>query len=168
MNLDRLAILVEILGNFAVIVSVLFLVGQARLGLQMLREAAERNHMEKHQSVSRMLAENAQLADVWSRGSRGGIAALTEPERVQFVNFVTYLLRMWEENFRQNRRGLIDAGVWEANSQIIRDHHATQGARDCWAIRRHLFTPEFQAFYDDQDDASARPLYDPPSASTAR
>jgi hypothetical protein len=168
MNLDRLATLIEILGNFAVIVSVLFLVGQARLGIRMLREGAERNHMEKHQSVSRMLAENPQLADVWSRGGTGGTAVLTPAEKVQFINFFTYLLRLWEENYRQRRRGLIDPAIWDANIQIMSDIHPLPGAKDGWAVRRHLFTREFQEFYDSRDPSLARPLYDPPSTSTAR
>jgi hypothetical protein len=158
-TLQEASALVQIGANLAVVASVLFLVFQSRLGIQMLREAAERNHMDKHQSVSRLIAENPQLADLWARGSKSGTAKLTDTERVQFINFFTYVLRIWEELFLQHSRGLIDDVMWKANVCILRDTKALPGAIDGWAVRRHLFTEAFQQFYDGQDSSQARPLY---------
>lgn len=132
MNWTSANTLVQIIANVAVVASVVFLVIQARLGIKMLREAAERNHMDKHQSVSRMLAENQQLSELWARGSAQGIAALTAAERVQFVNFFTYVLRIWEELFLQHRRGLVEDEMWTANVTILRDTKPMPGARDTW------------------------------------
>ena len=165
MSLTNTNAAVQIAANLAVLVSLLFLMFQARLGIRMLREAAERNHMDKHQSVSRMIAENPQLAELWARGSKTGIGKLTDAERVQFVNFFTYVLRIWEELFLQHHRGLIDEGMWRANFRILRDSQAMTGARDVWAVRRHLFTPAFQQFYESQDVSLARPLYEVESDS---
>ena len=159
MDWERMEGLVQIIANVAVVASVLFLVVQARLGIRMLRDAAERNHMDKHQSVSRMMAENPQLADLWVRGSTSGLASLTDAERAQFVNFFTYVLRIWEELYLQHRRGLIDEATWVANVRILRDTKVMRGADDAWAVRRHLFTDAFQRFYDEQDEGEARPLY---------
>lgn len=161
MSLGTISALVQIGANLAVLASVLFLAVQARLGIQMLKDAAQRNHMDKAQSVSRMIAENPQLAELWARGSKIGIAELSEAERVQFINFFTYVLRIWEELLLQHRRGLIDVETWEANARILRDVKPMPGARDAWATRRHLFTGAFQHFYDGQDSAQARPLYQP-------
>lgn len=160
MSLAEVNAVVQIAANVAVLVSILFLVFQARLGIHMLREAAERNHMDKHQSVSRIIAENPQLADLWARGSKSGIDALTDAERVQFINFYTYVLRIWEELYLQHRRGLIDDVMWQANVRILCDTRPVPGARDGWAVRRHLFTDAFQQFYDSQDSSQARPLYE--------
>lgn len=107
-----------------------------------------------------MMAENPQLADLWVRGMKSGIATLSEAERAQFVNFYTYVLRIWEELFLQKQRGVVDSRLWQANARILTDTRVTQGARDCWAVRRHLFTDSFQRFYDGQHEDLARPLYD--------
>ena len=64
MTLETTSQLVGILANIAVIASILFVALQVRMGVQMLRDAAVRNHSEKLQSVSRMLAENAELAEL--------------------------------------------------------------------------------------------------------
>lgn len=159
MSLGQISVLVQVGANLAVVASVLFLAVQARLGIRMLRDAAQRNHMDKAQSVSRMIAENPQLAELWARGSKIGTSKLSEAERVQFINFFTHVLRIWEELFLQHQRGLIDKEMWEANARILRDTKPMAGARDAWATRRHLFTEAFQNFYESQDNAQARPLY---------
>jgi hypothetical protein len=160
MKLQEIGALVQIGANVAVLASVLFLAVQARLGIRMLKDAAQRNHMDKAQSVSRMLAENPQLAELWARGSKAGLAMLNEAERVQFVNFITCILRIWEELFLQHQRGLIDEETWQANMLIVRDTKPMRGARDAWAVRRHLFTEAFQQFFESLDIAQARPLYE--------
>ena len=165
MSLQEINALVQIGANLAVLASVLFLAVQARLGIRMLKDAAQRNHMDKHQSVSRMVGDNPKLAELWARGSALGTAKLTEAERVQFVNFYTYVLRIWEELFLQHQRGLIDDITWRANARIVCDTKPMPGARDSWAVRRHLFTEAFQNFYDRQQAEDARPLYQAPSAS---
>ena len=159
MSLGELSELAQVGANLAVLASVLFLAVQARLGIQMLKDAAQRNHMDKAQSVSRMIAENPQLADLWARGSKIGTAKLSDAEQVQFINFFTYVLRIWEELLLQHQRGLIDEEMWEANARILRDTKPMPGARDAWATRRHLFTEAFQHFYDSQDSSRAKPLY---------
>ena len=78
MTLETTSQLVGILANIAVIASILFVALQVRMGVQMLRDAAVRNHSEKLQSVSRMLAENAELAELWSRGSKAGLESLSD------------------------------------------------------------------------------------------
>ena len=160
MPLQEISTLVQIAANLAVLASVLFLAVQARLGIRMLKDAAQRNHMDKAQSVSRMIAENPQLAELWARGSKVGVAKLNEAERVQFVNFLTYVLRIWEELFLQHQRGLIDEEMWQANARIVRDTKPMPGARDAWAVRRHLFTDAFQHFFESLDSSQARPLYE--------
>ena len=159
MSLQEVTALAQVGANIAVLASVIFLAVQARLGIQMLKDAAQRNHMDKAQSVSRMIAENPQLAELWARGSKVGIANLNEAERVQFINFFTHVLRIWEELLLQRRRGLIDNEMWEANARILRDTKPMVGAQDAWATRRHLFTEAFQNYYESQDSAQARPLY---------
>jgi hypothetical protein len=169
MSLEQVKMVVEIIANLAVVASVLFLAVQARLGIRMLKDAAERNHMDKHQSISRLMAENPQLAELWVRGSKGGIAALDEIERAQFVNFYTYVLRIWEELFLQHHHGVIDNVLWESNFRILTDTQPMPGARDAWEVRHHLFTPAFQAFYEAKAaEGGARPLYDKVSATKRR
>ena len=104
MTLESMNTVVQMVANVAVIASLIFVAVQARLGIQMLRDAAVRNHTDKVQGVSRAIYENPQLAELWSRGSIAGIASLTDAEKAQFVNFYTYVLRVWEELYLQYRR----------------------------------------------------------------
>lgn len=156
--------IIQMIANIAVIATLIFVALQVRMGVRMLRDAAVRNHNEKHQSVSRAMFENPQLADLWVRGSRDGLASLSDAERAQFVNFFMYVLRVWEELFLQQRSGLMDNALWSANVRILRDTHQMRGAQEAWAVRRHLFTQAFQDFYDAYASAGeAKPLYELPA-----
>lgn len=164
MTIEAVNTVIQMIANVAVIASSAFIVLQVRMGLKMLRDAAVRNHNEKHQSISRAVFENPQLAELWTRGSKSGLAGLSEAERAQFVNFYMYVLRVWEELYLQHRGGAMDDVQFAANVQILRDTHTMPGAREAWQVRRHLFTPEFQNFYETYAaSGEARPLYDPPS-----
>jgi len=153
--------IIQMVANIAVIASLIFVALQVRMGVQMLRDAALRNHTDKVQSISRMLSENPQLCDLWARGGKTGLETLSDAERVQFVNFYTHVLRVWEELHLQYKSGLMDNELWAANISILRDAHQMRGARDAWAVRRHLFTRTFQDFYDAYAASSgAKPLYE--------
>ncbi len=159
--------LIQMAANVAVLASLIFVALQVRMGVQMLRDAAVRNHLEKTQSISRLLAENAQLADLWSRGSKGGLASLSDGERVQFVNFCMFMFRTMEELHVQYARGKMDDALYISNITIFRDVHQLRGAAEAWQVRRHLFTAAFQAFYESYvTSGEGKSLYDlPPSAS---
>lgn len=164
MTLQDASTIIQMIANSAVIASLIFVVLQVRLGVRMLRDNAVRNHTDKVQSVSRMLSENPQLCDLWARGSTGGLETLSDAERVQFVNFYTHVLRVWEELYLQYKSGLMDNALWSANMNILRDTHTMRGAREAWAVRRHLFTQAFQDFYEAYAaSGEARPLYELPA-----
>ena len=164
MTLQDTSTVVQMIANLAVIASLVFVVLQVRMGVRMLRDAATRNHTDKVQSVSRMLSENPQLCDLWARGSKAGLEGLSDAERVQFVNFYTHVLRVWEELYLQYRSGVMDNALWAANMTILRDTHQMHGAQEAWAVRRHLFTQAFQDFYDAYAaSGDARPLYELPA-----
>lgn len=161
MTLESISQFVGVIANIAVIASLIFVALQVRMGVKMLRDAAIRNHNEKHQSISRAMFENPQLAELWARGSKDGIAGLTDAERAQFVNFYMYVLRVWEELYHQQRGGMMDNALWAANVRILRDTYPLRGAMDAWKVRRHLFTEEFQDFYERfAGEGEAQPLYD--------
>ena len=152
---------VQMIANIAVIASLAFVALQVRMGVRMLRDAAVRNHTDKVQSVSRILSENPQLCELWERGSKAGLESLTSAERVQFVNFYTHVLRIWEELYLQYRSGLMNNELWAANIKILRDAHQMRGAQEAWRVRRHLFTEAFQGFYENYaPEGEAKPLYD--------
>lgn len=155
---------IQMAANVAVLASLIFVALQVRMGVEMLRDAAVRNHLEKTQSISRLLAENAQLAYLWSRGSTGGLASLTDGERVQFVNFCTFMFRTMEELHMQHTRGKMDNALYLSNITIFRDVHQLRGAAEAWQVRRHLFTPAFQTFFESYvTSGEAKPLYDLPA-----
>jgi len=166
--MQDLSTIIQMIANVAVIASLIFVALQVRMGVRMLRDAAVRNHTDKVQSVSRMLSENPQLCELWARASKSGLDNLSDAERVQFVNFYTHVLRIWEELFLQYSSGIMNNALWAANIAILRDTYRMRGAQEAWAVRRHLFTQTFQDFYDAFGaSGEAQPLYDLPQRGSA-
>ena len=159
MSLESINYAAQAVGSVAVVASLIILIWQARLGLRLMRDTAMHLHAAKLQSISRSIFECPGLADVWSRGING-MAGLNEEERIRFTAFVFYTFRVWEEIFLQHRSGATDEDLWTANAGFMRDAHALPGVREVWAIRRHNFTPRFQAYYETYTAAGeAKPLF---------
>ncbi len=147
MTLEEIGILSNIAAALAVMASLIFVGLQVRQANRMMKDAAVRHHAEQVQSISKVVFEVPGLSDLWFRGS-AGIANLTPEERIRFVNFCTYTLRIWEQLYVQREQGLMDPEMWDANILILRDIHALPGVASAWEIRRHHFSPRFRKFYE--------------------
>jgi hypothetical protein len=167
MTLETLNTYGQLIANIAVVVTLIFVAVQLRLSVKMMRHQAMTNHAEKFQSISRMMVEADGVAELWVKG-RAGMHDLTDGERARYVNLYCYMLRAIEELHLQHRAGLVDQTFWDSSIQILRDAHPLAGPQEVWALRRHIFTPAFQAFVEDyvRPDA-ARPLYHAPGAAKA-
>ena len=159
MTLEEIGILSNIAAALAVMGSLIFVGLQVRQANRMMKDAAIRLHAEKIQSISQAMFEVPGLADVFARGG-ADISKLSLEERIRFINFCTYILRILEQLHLQREMGLMDKELWEANIKIIRDIHQLPGFASAWEIRRHTLSVRFQKFYEHYVKAGeAKSLY---------
>ncbi len=158
--LDTIYTLSQILAALAVIGSLIFVGLQVRQSNKMMRDAAIRNHAEKFQEISRVMFESPGLAELWAKGG-SDYASLDQVERIRFVNFVMWFMRILEELMVQHEQGLMDKDMWEANINIGRDALSLPGALKVYDIRKHNFSSRFQSFHAALTGrGAARALYD--------
>jgi hypothetical protein len=159
MSLNDVYLISQIIAAIALVASLLFVGLQVRQANRMMREAAIRNHAEKLQSVSRAMFEVPIMAPLLDKAI-GGLDALTPVERMQFVNMISWVLRIFEELHRQYEAGEIDKAQWAANSRVWARTVKSPGPRAVYELRRDNHAPKFQAYLDDLltriDD---KPLY---------
>lgn len=166
MTLDQLAIVSQIVAAVGVIGSLIFVGLQVHQSNRMMRASAIRHHAERIQSVSKAIFESPDLANIWLQGGQD-IDTLSPAERVRFINFYVYILRIWEQLHLQKEAGSMDQQMWQANVTILRDIHTMSGAAAAWRLRRHLFSRRFQKFYEGfVMSGVGRPLYDPTEEKT--
>jgi hypothetical protein len=158
MTVPDISTVANILAAIGVMGSLVFVGLQVRQSNRQMREAAIRHHVDRIAGIGLALSESADLADLWVRGLKD-LDALTPPERARFINYFTYALRIWEQLHLQNLTGVMDRELWDANVKILADIRNTPGTMAAWKIRRHIFTPRFQAFYESLDLSGAKQLY---------
>ncbi len=153
-GLRRWALIAEIAAAASVVVSLIFVGLQLAQANELAREAAEQKQIESMGSISRMLAENPDLADIWAKGLAG--EELTPGERVALTSMITYGQRTWEALYYQYRAGRVDPELWEAHRMQARAVQNTPMSRAMWELRKGWFSKSYREFRD-SDGAGAEP-----------
>lgn len=167
MTLQTINLYVQLIANVAVAVTLIFVAWQLRLSVKAARLQATCNHAEKFQSISRLMVESPGVAELWVKG-KDGMTGMTDAERARYVNLYTYMLRAIEEMHQQYRAGLVDKAFWDSSMLILQDAQALAGPQEVWAVRRHIFTPQFRDFVERHvTDGKSRPQYHTPQGAAS-
>jgi hypothetical protein len=158
-RLKRAALIAEIIGATAVVISLIFVGVQLMQANTLAREAAEQKQIQDVAAVSRLTVENPQLADVMAKGTTG--AELSPEEMVLITAFNTFAERTWEGLYEQYRNGQVDPALWEAHRRMARAMEADPLNQQVWAQRKNWYSDRYRAFRDADGagDPENRPTY---------
>jgi hypothetical protein len=144
----------QIAANVVTAVSVIVLIIQLHSsGVDRRLEAVARS-IESYSNVLTTLAQNPQLADVYSRGLKNP-RELTPSEEVQFSCFVGQLFWSWEMIFHQSAGGRLLYTIWSAQVSVIDDILTSEGAKEWWCSRKRWYSIQFGDFVDSRIRAKA-------------
>ena len=152
MTLEEIYYIGQTIAVLLVFGSLVVLIVQVRKANQLAREAANHAQSEGLQAISRALFEATGMAGVWERGTRD-LASLDDEERVRFIAFTTYTLRIWEDLHLQYLRGQVADDLWNSHLRLLSSIQNLPGFKDAWEIRRATFSPLFQKLYDGNKNA---------------
>ena len=146
MNWDAIGAVGETVGALAVVISLVYLATQIR---NQNREAKISSVHEITEAFRQAITsfQDAQRATVYTK-ALNDYDGLSEAEKLQFISMVQGLLRVWEEAFYQFTEARLDERVWNAWVAQYRDWISSSGFQRVWAIRKHTYSPDFQAFVD--------------------
>lgn len=147
MTLEDLSQWSQMVAAVAVIVSLIILIVQNYQAGRFARETALRQQVAGLENISRALYETPGLADIWARGN-ADFDQLTNEERVRYIAYLTYTLRIWEGLHVTFMRGQIDAAHWRPHTQMLRSVQDMAGPARVWELRKHAFSENFQSFYE--------------------
>lgn len=153
-GLRKWALVAEVIAAASVIVSLVFVGIQLMQANALAREAAEQKQIESIGSMSRILAENPDLAAIWAKGLAG--ETLTPAEQVSVTSMITYNQRVWEALYYQNRAGRVDPELWEAHRQQARTAQSLPMSQAMWEQRKTWFSKSYRDFRD-SDGAGKAP-----------
>lgn len=158
MTLQDWGALGELVGGFAIIVSLVY------VGLQ-IKQSAQASRAATRQSFSTQYGDlistmtRADFRDIFWRGV-DNLRNLEGSELAAFFGYLGSLFRMWESFFYQKQEGAFDNKIFESWVALLVDTFGNAGVREYWAIRKHQFSDEFVEFVDQQiATTEPRPMY---------
>jgi len=147
MNWQAAGALGEIVGAFAVVISLVYLAIQVRQNTAAIAAQAAHDALAAVREFNQHLMVNPPMARIFRIGQEDP-SALTESELEQFVHIVFTFFKTAEAVHAQSIKGTLDPDTWRAWERVFMAWGQSPGFASYWSIRKGLFTPAFQALYD--------------------
>ena len=147
MNWDAIGAIGEIVGAFAVVLSLVYLGTQVRAQNKESRLASIHETVEAQREALRMFLE-PQVAEDF-------LAVLEDYEqassaqRLRFSMTVMIIFKITQDAYRQHLDKRLDGDMFEGYGLQIADVMANESAQIVWKLRRHQFDSRFRDYLDD-------------------
>ncbi len=160
MNWEAIGAIGEIMAAAGVIGSLVFVGWQMLQNTNALHTATSHSHMEIYTSLSMSIAENRELATLWSSGL-ADFSSLDDVDRVRFLAVASSAFRYYETSYVQHSKGNLDDELWNNIEKQLRDMTATPGVVSWWELRRHWYSVRFSSLVESLIASdSGQPLYE--------
>ena len=160
MNWEAIGAIGEIMAAAGVIGSLIFVGWQMLQNTNALHTATSHSHMEIYTSLSMSIAENRELATLWSSGL-ADFSSLDDVDRVRFLSVASSVFQYYETSYVQHSKGNLDDELWNNIEKQLRDMTATPGVVSWWELRRHWYSVRFSSLVESLIASdSGQPLYE--------
>ena len=146
MNWDAIGAIGEVVGAVAVVGTLAYLAVQIRAQAREYKLAAVQTLTSNITETYSGMMEH-QLAEVWTRGVKD-FDSLVEAEQVQLIAFMQKYFRTVEAAYYQAEAAGLNEHVWKGIVRHTATLLSTSAASRVWAMRKHSYSDEFQAFID--------------------
>jgi hypothetical protein len=147
-NLEKVALISQIIGGIAVVVTLVLLIFELRANTE-ATQALSRQSLAARTEELLIQETRSELAGVVTRAAAG--ESLEGPERRMYVGYLSARLRNAEEAYLQYRDGQLSEEYWRTRANSIalslRDPLAQQLWKTTWR-QRELYTDEFSQWVD--------------------
>ncbi len=148
MKLEKCALIAEIVGSFAIVVTLIILILEIRGNTGEIRAATQANLAARTQVLPLSLMTNPQWADVFYRRNTG--EELSPAEETQFFSYFVAVLKLAEEAFLVYRDGRLDEEIWQTRANFALNTFSREQDREVWETNRGSgnYVPEFVEWFD--------------------
>jgi hypothetical protein len=146
MTLQDLANLGDTVGGIAVLVTLVYLAREIRQNNRLVRASTYQQVASSLADFSATVMQNADLAEVYYRGTRLGLDVLDEVERERCRMALMTFFRRVENIFYQQTQGTLEPPAWAGIRASLRDILERPGVQQWWNETHHRFNHEFVSF----------------------
>jgi hypothetical protein len=144
-NWDAISALSQLVGSFAVVLSVLYLAVQVHQSTRIARLATQDAAAAALRDVTKPLMENAELERIWRIGLED-LDALSIEDRARFFHAAYQFLKAFETIHSHYVYGLMDKQLWEGWLGLLRHYVVAPGMAQYLKLRPEVFSERFRAF----------------------
>lgn len=155
--LKKWALIAEIAGGIAVILSLIFVGFQIQqssqetaLNTRALEATAYQNLIAQIESMTTLIIQDAEFADLYNR-MLGGESPKNNVEKQRIVSFITLNIRHGDMAFRQFQKGLIDeASLNSVLTPLVNFLQLMEPAQPRWEQLQPALQPEYVLYVENQ------------------
>ena len=146
-NLEEIALLVEIIGGIAIIISIIFVGLQLRESSKATRSATAATTVSEITSWYSNLGNSEQGSHVfWNFMTNP--KSLTPEQRFQAIMNIHGIMVTWQNSYYLLKEGTLDKRVHESLLEIINGVKNNPGFHIYWKERKSIFLKEFQEYVE--------------------
>ena len=147
--LRDLADLAQLVGAFAVVLSLLYLAVQIRQNTRALHSSTYQAATDSVSSFMSLMVSSRELSGLLLRGAADA-EPLTHEERYRFETLLLMLFQVLDNVHFQHRQGTIDREGWERAAATARVFLAGRGVQAWWRSNQVPLSHGFSAYVDAQ------------------
>lgn len=122
-NLQKWALVAEIVSAVVVVVSIVFLIFEVRSNTEAMQAQGLQSIAERTQQISLSVALDPELAEISSLF--WGVSA----EQNRINSYLVSVMKIGEESFIQYHNGNLDEDVWQSRASYVLMHMQNEAAR---------------------------------------
>lgn len=146
--------LAEIIGVFAIILSLVYVGRQLKQNTKATKIAASQAFVQMYNTFTSDLAGSHEIADIWYRGL-ADFKGLNPADTVRFSAVASQLFRVLQSAYIQCKDGALEEELWIGFEQSMYDALTHRGLKDWWLIRERWFGMEFRNLINNHPRNSA-------------
>jgi len=147
-RIEVAALLAEIIGAIAVVISVVYLAVQISEGNKELRSQSHYNALSLGQRPFEIELENAELAGIISSGYDDP-GQLTAEEWYRFSQYQIMAFNAWEYYYYENEKSAIPEQLWiGAKAYYVQIARTKPGLWKYWSEYEHIYGEPFHSYVE--------------------
>ena len=155
-NWEAISAIGQIVGAFAVVISLIYVASEVRRNTRATQLAAMRSMHDAFNRWIQQLTERPDVRELYYRGIHD-FDSLKGADLVGFSTLMNQLFRTVEEMYYLQAAGHLEKGVWHGWEAAHRDFNAYPGVQAWWRLRSHWFSEEFVKFVDQMQQTAGPP-----------
>ena len=145
--LEQLYYIGELVGVFAVIVTLVFVIKEIRQNTDQLRISASNEWLNLQFQLSTGLAENREVAELWVKGDGdAGFESLDAVDQQRLIMFEHRAISGWSNLYQMRQRKLLPDAQWDELNGLMETLGRRRAIRESWQKFKHSFNEPFQTF----------------------